>query len=151
MSEAGYQCREVIKKSLTWYELPDSESAIRLLCMIAAHESGDFHYIHQSGGPAVSIFQMEPGSYDDICGYIKDRQEDFPRLIHDMPKPVDYMAFDPVYAAAVSRLYLLRITDPLPQPEDIDALAQYAKIWWNTELGAAQWTDYRDAWLRHYG
>ena len=150
MTDTGQVCREIIVNALDWYELPKSEAAIRLLCMIAAHESGDFHYIHQVGGPAVSIFQMEPASYDDICSYIKSRQGDFPLVIHDMPRIVTWMAFDPLYATAICRLYLLRIPEPFPQPENIEALACYAKTYWNTELGAAQWTDYRDAWQRNY-
>ncbi|MBO9497465.1 hypothetical protein J7438_25760 [Thalassotalea sp. G20_0] len=150
VSELGQVCRAIVKQALQWYELPDSESAIRLLCMIAAHESGDFHYIKQINGPALGIFQMEPATYDDVVAYIKHNQERFVMLAHDLPNPAEYMAFNPVFGAAIGRVYLLRIPEQLPQPFDIDGLAQYAKDHWNTYLGAAQWKDYRDAWLKHY-
>ena len=151
MSTMGKLCHDLVTQALEWYELPiNSGSAIQLLCMIAAHESGDFHYIKQVKGPALSIFQMEPNTYNDVVGYIKRRQEQFPVLVHDMPKPAEYMAFDPVYAAAIGRVFLLRVPQPLPETDDIDGLAKYAKDHWNTYLGAAKWEDYRQAWLRHF-
>ncbi len=150
VSEMGQVCRYIVTEALQWYELPDSESAIRLLCMIAAHESGDFHYIKQVKGPALGIFQMEPATYDDVVTYIKHNQSRFDMLAHDLPKPAEYMAFNPRFGAAVCRTYLLRIPEPLPESDDIDGLANYAKDHWNTYLGAAKWQDYRDAWLKHY-
>ena len=151
MSTMGKLCHDLVTQAMEWYELPiNNGSAIQLLCMIAAHESGDFHYIKQVKGPALSIFQMEPNTYNDVVGYIKRRQEQFPVLVHDMPKPAEYMAFDPVYAAAIGRVFLLRVPQPLPETDDIDGLAKYAKDHWNTYLGAAKWEDYRQAWLRHF-
>ena len=151
MSIMGKICHDVVTQALEWYGLPDNNgSAIQLLCMIAAHESGDFHYIKQVKGPALSIFQMEPNTYNDVMEYIKRRQEQFPILVHDMPKPAEYMAFDPVYAAAIGRVFLLRVPKPLPLTNDIEGLAKYAKDHWNTHLGAAKWEDYLEAWLRHY-
>lgn len=52
--------------------------------------------------------------------------------------------------SAIGRVFLLRVPRPLPDSDDIDELAKYAKDHWNTHLGAAQWQDYRDAWLKHY-
>ncbi len=150
MTESGVICREQIIKALRWYQLPDTESAIRLLCMIAAHESGDFYYIHQLKGPAIGLFQMEPRTYEDICIYIRQRQDDFPLLVYDMPQPVEYMAFNHIYATGISRVYLIRKPDLFPDPDDIEGLARYAKQHWNTPSGAALWTDYQDAWFRHF-
>lgn len=149
-SKMGMICRAIVSQALQWYELPESEAAIRLLCMIAAHESGDFHYIKQVKGPALGIFQMEPATYLDVVSYIKANQDRFPMLVHDMPEPAEYMAFNPVYGAGIGRVYLLRIPEKLPDASDIPGLAQYAKQFWNTNLGAAQWEDYQQAWLRHY-
>lgn len=150
MTEMGSICRAIIKKSLSWYELPRTENAIRLLCMIAAHESGDFHYIKQVKGPALGIFQMEPATYDDVVAYIKRNPERFVMLAHDLPELAEYMAFHPDFGAAIGRVFLLRVPKPLPDSDDIDGLAKYAKDHWNTHLGAAKWQDYRDAWLKHY-
>lgn len=151
MTIMGKLCHDLVTQALDWYELPiNNGSAIQLLCMIAAHESGDFHYIKQVKGPALSIFQMEPNTYNDVVEYIKRRQEQFPVLVHDMPKPAEYMAFDPVYGAAIGRVFLLRVPEALPKTDDIDGLARYAKDHWNTYLGAAKWEDYRNAWQRHF-
>lgn len=146
----GTLCKQVVIKALQWYELPNSDNAVRLLCMIAAHESGGFHYIKQIKGPALGIFQMEPASYNDVESYIKSHQKRFRRLVHDMPQPAEYMAFNPVYAAAIGRVYLLRIKEVLPDVEDIIGLAKYAKKYWNTYLGAATWEDYQKAWQKHF-
>ena len=78
MTPEGEQCRQMICTALADYHLPDSESAIRLLCMIAAHESGGFRFTKQIRGPAVSLFQIEPASFRDVCNYAKRKGIDIP-------------------------------------------------------------------------
>ena len=50
--------RAQVRQSLLMYGLPCSESAITLLVMVAAHESGGFRYVQQIGGPALGLFQI---------------------------------------------------------------------------------------------
>ena len=146
MTEEGQACRHMVERALAHYNMPVSESAIRLLCMIAAHESGGFTYTRQIAGPALSLFQMEPGTFNDLTSYCQRR---FPVLASELPCSPVRLIFDPPFAAAMGRAYLWRIPAPLPDPEQIDALGQYAKTYWNTRYGKATADDYSTAW-RHF-
>ena len=147
MTHEGQACRDMIELALSHYLLPDSESAIRLLCMVAAHESGDFTYVRQIGGPALSFFQMEPMTFQEIAEYCQRKQI---QLADELPCTVWRLVFDPVFAAAMARVFFMRFPEPLPEPDDIEGLASYAKDYWNTELGKATESDYFEAWSRHY-
>ena len=68
-SNVGLLCRKYVDRAMIEYELPRSEASTNLLCMVAAHESGGFKYCRQIGGPAVSIFQMEPATFYDVFQY----------------------------------------------------------------------------------
>ena len=146
MTEEGQACRAMIEQALNHYELPVSESAVRLLCMIAAHESGGFTYSRQLAGPAPSLLQMEPRTFRDLITYCQRR---FPKLAEELPCSPMRLIFDPEFAAAMGRAFLLRI--PAPLPDQIDALGQYAKTYWNTKYGKAKPSDYSDAWRHYFG
>ena len=143
------QLRNAIERALERYQLPNSESAIRLLLMIAAHESGGFMYCRQKRGPALGLFQMEPPTFDHVMEYL-DRTGRFlqlPRIL-----PAERMVTDPVFAAGVARVYLYSIPKPLPSPDDVIGLgkyAVYAKKFWNSELGAATPEDYETAFRKY--
>ncbi len=126
-------CRNQIIQALDYYCLPISESAVRLLCMIAAHESNQFLYNKQIRGPALSPFQIEPASYLDVCEYA-DRKLYMP---DDIPSPVERLLFDFKFATGIARVFLLRIPEPLPAEHDLRLMAIYAKKHWNTYLGKA--------------
>ncbi|MCW7552137.1 hypothetical protein NX722_05650 [Endozoicomonas gorgoniicola] len=148
MTEEGKACRQMIEEALGRYGLPTSESAIRLLCMIAAHESGGFTYSKQVRGPALSLFQMEPRTFRDLVTYCQRR---FPNLSDELPCSPMRLIFDPGFAAAMGRAFLLRIPEPLPDFDNIDALGQYAKTYWNTRYGKATPKNYSDAWRHYFG
>ncbi|MDP2548897.1 hypothetical protein [Oceanobacter sp. 4_MG-2023] len=140
--------RGTIEQALTRYNLPDTEAAVRLLIMIAAHESGAFMYVRQKGGPALGMFQMEPPTYQYCCDYLK-RSGRFKAL------PRQYSAArlvtDSVLAAGFARVYLYSHPEPLPDADDLQGLANYAKKYWNSELGAATPDDYLNAYNAVYG
>ena len=148
MTEEGKACRAMIEQALNRYQLPASESAIRLLCMIAAHESGGFTYSRQVKGPALSLFQMEPRTFRDLTTYCQRKRFSFSA---ELPCSPMRLVFDPPFAAAMGRAFLLRIPRALPQPDDIEGLAQYAKQYWNTRYGKATPDDYANAWQRYFG
>ena len=137
--------RNTIHTALRKAQLPVSESAIRLLLMIAAHESGGFMYVRQVGGPALGLFQMEPLTYTDTMRYISERQDRFPAFRWDsLPRPYA-LAVDAQLAAQMARIYLMRFPEALPDKDDLEGLAKYAKTYWNTEKGKATWQDYYNA------
>ena len=146
MTPEGTACRQLVKEALRKYELPMSEAAIRLLEMIAAHESGGFTYSRQLGGPALSLFQIEPATYRDLCDYATARQL---AICREFPRNPMRLVFDPCFAAGMARVFFLRFPEPLPPAENIPALAEYAKYRWNTELGKATPAQYESAWRRY--
>lgn len=138
-----------VKDALEGWNLPCSKAAIKLLCMIAAHESGGFKYVKQIKGPALGLFQMEPATHADVVAYMQRKPERF-GLLAQTSDFVDAMVFDAGYAAALARIFFLRIPEPLPDADDVDALARYAKKYWNTELGKATWEDYASAYREYF-
>ena len=147
MTDEGHACRQLIDDALLYYRLPTTEAAIRLLCMIAAHESGDFHYVRQRRGPALSLFQMEPATFDDVCDYAQRRNL---YIASYLPCSPWRLVFDQRFAAAMARIFFLRFPEPLPDADDMHALACYAKGYWNTYLGKATPDQYLNAYLQHF-
>ena len=148
MTVLGEQCRLAVLSALQQYQLPASNAAVNLLCMVAAHESGGFRYNLQLHGPAISMFQMEPATYAGLCRYIQERSDSMGLL--DSHFPPERMVFDFSYAAAMARVFFLRKPEPLPKADDIDALAEYAKFHWNTFLGEATPALYARAYQRFF-
>lgn len=147
MTPISITVRGAIERAMQRFELPDSETAVRLLLMIAAHESGGFLYCKQNKGPALGLFQMEPNTYEFCISYLK-RTGRFPKLTRTFR--AERMLVDTEFAAAFARVYLASIPEPLPNdPDDLDALAAYAKKYWNTEAGAATPGKYKRDFLRH--
>lgn len=134
MNKLALTIRTAIERAMARFELPDSEAAVRLLLMVAAHESGGFTYCKQKGGPALGIFQMEPATYADVCNYL-NRTGRYKKLNTNWPET--RMVIDVEFAAGMARAFFARVPEPLPDADDLQALAEYAKKYWNTELGKA--------------
>lgn len=134
MTKLALTIRTAIERALSRFNLPDSEAAVRLLLMVAAHESGGFTYCKQKGGPALGLFQMEPATFADVCDYLKSSGR-FPALNNHWP--ATRMVIDVEFAAGMARALFARIPEPLPDADDLEALAAYAKKYWNTEQGKA--------------
>lgn len=126
-----------------------SESAINLLVMIAAHESVKGNYIAQLVGPARGIYQMEGNTHDDIIKWLKVNKPIIYAQINLLVTEVnaDMMMYDLRYATAMARVFFLRFPEALPSGSDVNAMAAYAKLRWNTKLGKATPADYKNAYL----
>ena len=146
MSNVGLLCRKYVDRAMIEYELPRSEASTTLLCMIAAHESGGFRYCQQIGGPAVSIFQMEPVTFYDVSQYAQRKGYCYKHL----PPHPNEMIFDFGFAAAMSRIFFLRIPEAIPHEEDLEAISEYAKKYWNTSAGKATPELYLKAYQEHF-
>ncbi|AMO55986.1 hypothetical protein [Endozoicomonas montiporae] len=146
----GQQFAFYVQTVLQLYQLPCNKAVIRLLAMIAAHESGGFRYVQQmNNGPAKGLLQMEPVGLMEVQRYLRLRPEKF----EEMPKAEalfpDMLVFDAAIAIACARVFFMAKPEPLPHADDIEALARYAKKHWNTEFGKATWQDYADAYRRY--
>lgn len=151
ISPAGHECRVLIKSALSFYQLPDADNAIRLLEMITAWESGDFSYVKQKNGPALGLIQMEPNTFKDVCRYLEEkRSHQYPKFYEELPQQPEHLIFDPFFCFGLARIFFLRFQEPIPDEDQIELLAQYAKKYWNTPSGKANWKDYYKAWLRNY-
>lgn len=139
--------RTAIETALERCDLPSTESAVRLLLMIAAHESGGFTYCRQAGnGPAIGLFQMEEPTYRHVINYL-NRTGKFPAVSRVLP--FERMLTDATHAAAIARVYLYTFPQALPEPHDLNGLAAYAKTYWNTAAGKASASDYKHAFINH--
>ncbi len=144
MTTEGRQCRLTIAKALGDYGLPCSEAALRLLCMIAAHESGGFCYSRQVRGPALSLLQIEPRTYNDLIYYADRKGIKIPQ------GPPEQLIFNFELSAALGRLFFMRFPEKLPDQDDIKGMAEYAKYRWNTDYGAATPEQYESAYREHF-
>lgn len=127
-----------------------SQAAENLLCGTALQESGLEHITQMGGGPALGPFQMEPATHDDIWkNYLSGR--------HDLVLSLDALMLQGVsehiqlignwfYAAAMCRIAYFRAAPPLPDADDIPALAAYWKAHYNTAGGAGT----AEEWVANY-
>ena len=129
-----------------------SPEAENLLIMTMAHESNGGEYLEQyPTGPALGVFQMEKGTFNDLWDrYLADKYDLVRKIMtacNLFHEPVaEEMIDDLALATAMARIYYLRVREPIPS--DLDEMAAYAKKYWNTELGKATATDYLSAYLR---
>ena len=122
-------------------EIPYSEAAVELLMMTAAHESRLGTYIAQVGGPALGIYQMEPATEDDIIENFLDYRRKISLKVEGLI-PNKCLISDLKYATMMARVHYYRDSEPLPEVDDIEGLAKYAKRVYNTKAGKADWRDY---------
>lgn len=147
MNKFAQSLRAYIFKALELYQLPASESAVRLLMMIAAHESGGFTYRRQVGGPALSMFQIEPLTYRDVIRYVGVNRHKFGLV--PLTVPAYGLVLDLEFAIAIARLKLWQAPERLPHCDDIAGLAAYAKRVWNSNLGKASAEKYEADYRRY--
>ena len=118
-----------------------SPAAEKLLIMTAAHESGGFQHRVQVGGPALSYFQIEPPTFDDVWDrYLGGRPNRKAKVEQFLPadvEPLTALKDDDNFACAIARMKYASVPAALPDVDDEMGLAAYAKEYWNTPLGKA--------------
>ncbi|WP_417518760.1 hypothetical protein [Marinobacter sp.] len=130
------QLREyVIRPVLTSLGLY-SEAAVELLMLTAATESLCGKFVHQVGGPALGIFQMEPRTHDDIWTHYLAYKPELAARVKQHGRLAAQLPGNLYYACAMARVHYLRVPERLPSAADVDALARYWKAHYNTHLGA---------------
>jgi len=118
-----------------------SPEAEELLLMLAAHESGLGRHLHQIGGPALGLYGMEPATEADIWASYIAYRPGIAAKIADLcglcGPSHEQLQYNPIYATVMARLKLRQCPGALPLAHDIDAMAIYAKRYYNTPLGRA--------------
>jgi hypothetical protein len=134
------ELRALIKSTLLPLNLY-SPAAEELLMATCAQESLMGKYRHQVNGPAIGIFQMEPGDFNDIWqNFLKYQSrlgDEIAALASTQPpRPIEMQDNDP-FAIAMARVHYYRVPHPLPDPSNLEALWTYYKTYYNSMLGAA--------------
>lgn len=116
-----------------------SPDAVELLLLTAAQETHLGRYIHQIGGPALGMFQIEWNTYQDLMKNWLRYRDGLDEIVAKWQSPgvrdrLDLMGNLP-YQIVIARLIYRRVPKPLPDNRSHTAMAQYWKKYWNTELG----------------
>lgn len=132
-----------------------SDAAEKLLLGTAAHESCCGEFLHQVGGPALGIYQIEPATHKDVWDNFLRYKSGLMLKIQDMIpssqrvhigtngaliKPLsagsnELLITDLSYATAIARIIYLRAPTRLPDADDLTGIAEYWKKHYNTPLG----------------
>ena len=132
--------RDIIRLSIRSINQWSTE-AEEILLMIAAHESGLGRYLHQIGGPALGLYGMEPATESDIWASYMDYRPGLADKIAALcglcGPSREQLQYNPLYATVMARLKLRQCPGKLPPAYDINAMADYAKQYYNTPLGRA--------------
>lgn len=114
-----------------------SDTAVNLVLGTAMHES-HLTYLHQIGGPALGLWQMEPFTHDDCWSNFLFFRTDLAAIIRSIAgsqKPAaEDMIGDLRYACAMARIRYRRVPGGLPLNTP-KALTAYWKQYYNTPLG----------------
>ena len=131
MSFYKSQIKDLIERTLKEYGLY-SEAATNLLLGTAAQESSFGKYLRQlNNGPALSIFQIERPTFNWLKDTFKKKFKlddvEFEEIEWNLKKAIVFC-----------RLRYFVVPHPLPDADDINALAAYWKKYYNTALGAGK-------------
>lgn len=115
-----------------------SPAAMRLVIGTGLVESG-FEWVQQVGGPAAGFWQMEPKTHDDIHRHFLAARPRLRTAVMLLAAPgIELSAQlrgNLFYAAALCRVHYLRVPEPMPEAENIEALGRYWKAHYNTPSG----------------
>lgn len=117
-------------------------AAVNLLTGTAMVESGISFVRQIPNGPAVSLFQMEMNTHNDIwenfLKYKKPLRDRISVLKIPVLSDAENMQVNNAYSVAMCRIHYLRVSETLPEYDDPIALAGYHKKHYNTVLGATR-------------
>ncbi len=131
-----------------------SEAAENLLLGIAAQETNLGTYLLQKGisdyNGGIGLYQMEARTHDDLWGRLTNLEKDTIMAICNMYTSgcASRMVWDLRYATLMARMYLWKFPEPLPEASDVDGLANYWKLHWNTIEGAGTVEQFKDNYNR---
>lgn len=114
--------------------IPYSLVAADLLMATAAVETNLGSYLVQQGGPALGVFQIQPGTLSSLWANLTPAQLTAVRSISTSQSPISQMTYNLVLSAAICRLVYWHNPMPLPPHTAAGLWDAYKKIW-NTEAG----------------
>lgn len=136
------QLRELVVRPTLGFLKLGGQAAENLVVGTALVESG-LSWLHQRGaGPALGLWQMEPATHDSLwdnyLGYRSKLSADVLQLATpaSITEGATEMVGNLFYACAMARVYYRTKKAPLPAADDVDGMAAYWKLHYNTALGA---------------
>jgi len=137
-----HQLRTLVTDTLAQFTdwFMNSDAAVNLVLGTIAQESAMGKYRRQLGnGPARGICQMEPATEKDIWQNflrykitLRNRLSSISGVYGSDPKKLET---NDQYAILMCRVHYLRVREPLPEAGDVNSLARYWKLHYNTPLG----------------
>ena len=136
------ELRSLIQTSLNGLGLYSAE-AEELLIATAAQESHLGEYRRQINGPALGIFQMEPGDHDDIwVNFLHYHSKLGDQLHCHQAHGLAGLLFDDIYATQMARIHYMRCPKALPSATSLNDIWMYYKVNYNSLNGAAKEYDF---------
>jgi len=118
----------------------DSPAARTLLLGTALTESNGREIFQRGNGPAVSLFQIEPATFDDVWNrYLAGRsslRDAIAGLVWPGVDPLAQLPVNQRLACAIARIRYWMVPPPMPEADNLPALARYWKDHYNTAAGA---------------
>jgi hypothetical protein len=138
--------------------IPYSVAAEELLLGTAAQESRLGQYVKQwPTGPALSIYQMESDTHDDIWNNYLAYRADLASVVRGFAAQHVFSGSEPgalsremvgniYYATAMARVHYRRVAESLPHAGNLLGMASYWKRFFNTGRGAGS----QEEFMRNY-
>ena len=113
--------------------------AEELLVAVFAHESLGGTFLAQEKGPARGGYQHEPSTYADDWNHMNlTVKNEILTACHYVSDPgFDAITANLFYATIMARVHFSRFAEPLPASNNIVAIYNYYKKYWNSSEGAA--------------
>ncbi len=134
---------------------PDIEEMLIAIC---AQETQGGTYLKQIHGPALGIYQMEPGTHDSI--WLNQLSNSYPSTLHGATThrvlnnigekiisacqysvlyhpSAEMMIYNLWYATMMARAFWLDVHEPIPNKDDLASIWLQYKKYWNTPAGEA--------------
>lgn len=117
----------------------DSPSA-QLLVTYTGQMESKYDALKQYGnGPAIGFWQMEPIAYRQNVIYLGNHPELKARILTacflDFMPPFETIIWNLRFAVCMARIHYWQKPEPLPKPDDLNALGAYWKKYYNTNKG----------------
>lgn len=136
--------RNITIRSLKRFDGLYSDSALTLLLGTAATESDLGTFTRQrGGGPARGVFQMEPFTFNDLHDRFRVRYPEILEWVHEDQETNLHQA------VIMARLKYRSIPYPLPEDGDLQAMAEYYKIWFNSPAGAGTIEGFKAKYIKY--
>ncbi|MGF1463650.1 MAG: hypothetical protein ACFB2Z_10885 [Maricaulaceae bacterium] len=136
--------------------IPFSKAASQLLIATALHESQGLKHRRQIRGPALSFFQIEPKTHDDIWANflayrLKLAKEVESIMTTTNANKIIELEYNDNYAAAIARVHYFRVKESIPKFGDTTSIADYWKKHYNTPLGKGTPSKLKSDWAAYNG